>query len=382
MSEGIKVDRLLVVVLILLSPFYFFALIWAVKFSPVGLDLNRIVNFNYFFAPFGFNFSAFFTVFIAPILLTVPWILLIFIYKTKMSNSFIVMKEDVSFIPTRWRIFYAVNGFIVIFTFLIPIISPALVLLFIGEIAWAIIRASDFAWDRSKIFLVLYSLLIFVILMVIPIIFFMEFMISLPNFFFIILEIWIRYVPYFYDLTIIIANALSIGSIFWLIYAGAVEYERQELKGMSFTEVPTRKIRILEYLLFFIFLIIWIPIAVDNLLIQSFAPLVPIAFGLDLIFSGYTTFALIAGVLVMFIAFIKGLHKRENRAPILGYLFGVIFVLMEVVRMAIEYIPGLVILFGFTINAIQGGLIIFAGIVFLIIFLVSLIRAEGESDDY
>jgi len=372
--------------LVILTPVYFYALVWAVWLNPLTtLNLNSIINLDFYSLPFGFSFSTFFTLFVAPILLCSPWIIFFVFYKNKVANSFEVMTESISVIPTRWRIFYAVNGMLVIFTFLIPVISPIFVILIAAVLAWAVIRASEFAWERSKAFLVLYSLIIFAIFCSLPILFLLEFIKNMPNFFFVIvLDIWLRYMPYFYTLTIIIANALSIGSVFWLIYAGAVEYERQELRGVGFTEIPYRKIRALEYILFFGFLVFWIVILATDFYGTALASpeLLLISQSLDLILSIYTTIALIAGLLVTVIASVKGLQKSENRAPILGYFFGVFFVLMEVVRMGIDYVPSLFVLFGVTVDIIQGGLIISAGIIFLIIFLISFIRAEDEDDDF
>jgi len=358
--KEIDLSRLTVVIIFILTPIYFFILMEIINQNPFNPFTFYLIDYY-----FGKEVETFIRVVIIPIFFTLPWWLFILAYKNKFANSLSELKGTTSVIPARWLIFYGVNGLFVILTFIIPYITPALVILAFASFAWALIRASEFAWERSRRFLVFYSFIIFSIFLALPILIQFEFATKYYIVFQQLMAIWNEYLPFFYEFTILIANSLAIGSLFWMIYAGAAEFEKESFSGMALTEVPEKEIWILEILLFITFFILWI------------YSLPPSETTLKLILSYINWTCLAIGILVMFICFFKGLSRGDDKRPFLGYLLMIVFLGLEAFRMYPILIGGLKT----TPINLMTTIVLIAGITYLVVFMIALIRAPDEDID-
>ena len=74
-----------------------------------------------------------------------------------------------------------------------------------------------------------------------------------------ILQAWESYwLQIAYGFAQCLVNALSFGAPIYFIYYGATEYDKG-LYGEVYTKTPTTKIRLLEFILFIVFLFIYLP---------------------------------------------------------------------------------------------------------------------------
>ncbi|MHA1298688.1 MAG: hypothetical protein ACTSO9_04495 [Candidatus Helarchaeota archaeon] len=150
-----------------------------------------------------------------------------------------------------------------------------------------------------------------------------------------------------------------------MIYAGAAEFEKESFSGMALTEVPEKEIWILEILLFITFFILWI------------YSLPPSETTLKLILSYINWTCLAIGILVMFICFFKGLSRGDDKRPFLGYLLMIVFLGLEAFRMYPILIGGLKT----TPINLMTTIVLIAGITYLVVFMIALIRAPDEDID-
>ncbi|MFX0134641.1 MAG: hypothetical protein ACFFDN_13460 [Candidatus Hodarchaeota archaeon] len=358
--KGIDLARLSVVIIFILTPIYFFLLMGIINQDPLNPFTFYIVRYY-----FGKDVETFIRTILVPLLFIIPWWLFILAYKNKFANSFSEIKQTTSVIPIRWMIFYGFNGIFTIITFIIPYISPFFVIIAFASFAWAIIRNSEFAWNRTKAFLVFYSFIIFGLFLALPILVLFEFVTKYVIVFNQIMIIWNDFLPIFYEFSVIIANALAIGSLFWMIYAGAAEFEKESFSGMAMTEVPETGIKVLELILFAAFFTIWI------------YSLPPEGTTLKLIMTYINWTCLIIGTLVMFICFFKGLGRGDDKRPFFGYFVMILFLGLEAFRMYPTLIGGLKT----TPIELMSIIMLATGIIFLIVFLVAFIRASDEDID-
>ncbi|MFX1449323.1 MAG: hypothetical protein ACFFCM_00690 [Promethearchaeota archaeon] len=358
--KGIDLARLAVVIIFILTPVYFFLLMGIINQDPFTPFRFYIVEYY-----FGKEVETFIRTIIVPILFTIPWWLFVLAYKNKFANSFGEIRRTTSVIPVRWMIFYGFNGIFTILSFIIPYITPFFVVIAFASFGWAIVRNSEFAWNRGKAFLIFFAFIIFGLFLALPILVLFEFITKYVIIFTQIMVIWNDFLPFFYEFSVIIADALAIGSLFWMIYAGAAEFEKESFSGMAMTEVPETEIKILELILFTVFLTIWI------------YSLPPAQTNLKLVMTIINWTCLIIGTLVMIICFFKGLGRGDDKRPFFGYFVMILFLGLEAFRMYPTLIGGLKT----TPLELMTIIMLVTGIIFLIVFLVALIRAPDEDVD-
>ena len=163
-----------------------------------------------------------------------------------------------------------------------------------------------------------------------------------------------------------IVNALTIGSLIYFIYSGASEFERGAF-GTTYDKAPKRAIILLEIILFICFGLIW---------------WLSMAGGIfSYLYTGISLTCLAIGVLLFLIGLFKS-RKTGIRASILGYIYAVLFMGIEgyrIVTVVLEH--GIENVFnaaiGFNTELITT-IILIASVIFIVVFLVAIIRAPSE----
>ncbi|MHA1797352.1 MAG: hypothetical protein ACTSVY_02795 [Candidatus Helarchaeota archaeon] len=350
--KGVYLHRLLTLILIILAPIYFFILMnWTYNNTPFTFTF-----FEYYFP----GSSEFLTRYIIPILFTIPWWIFLIMFRNKFANSFVEMKERFNIIPKRWIVFYGVNGLLVISLLFIPLITPTFLIITFGLLAHDIYLLTLSEKEGNVKYLGFVFILI--ILEILPVLIQIAFIDRYLFFWSEIFTIWTYYIPYLFKVTILMADALEFGGIFWLIYAGAAEFERES--GMlSTTEVPETKIKIFQGCMFIILVIIWI-----------FSLLYPVYIIASQIILTIDIIALIIGIIILLISLKKGISREASTSPLIGYIFMLAFLVLEVIQM-FPYIIGQAAVS----NLLLMSIVVFgAGIIFLIMWFISFLVAEKE----
>lgn len=356
--RGMDVMRLVVVALFIIIPIYFFLLIYFVNlegdlvlhlalFQKIGPEVTYYVIF-----PLSFSFT---------------WWIFIYVLRNKIANSFSSIKEETNPIPTRWLIFYGVNAIIMLAFFIIPFISSIMAIFGFFVLAWNIIVRSDWAYERGKFTLVCYAIMIFGLFLLFPILIQIEFWNDYTVFWDQLWGQWGNFVPYLYSFSIVVVNALTIGSLLNFIYSGSSEFERSTF-GASYTEPPRRIIVLLEIILFVIFFIIWWQSIVTGGVFSY-------------IYMGIGLSCLTIAVLIFLISLFKG-RKTGIRPSILGYIYALLFMGIEgyrIVTVVSEYGIGSIFdpVVGFNITLITT-IVLIASVIFIIVFIVAVARAPNE----
>ncbi|MDD1778150.1 MAG: hypothetical protein LUQ65_08255 [Candidatus Helarchaeota archaeon] len=356
--RGIDILRLLVVILFIIIPIYFVLLIYFVN-SSTGIPLNLEL-----FITIGPNVTYFL---IFPVVFSFTWWIFLYFLRNKIPNSFSIIKEETSPIPKRWLIFYGVNAVIMLAFFIIPLVSSIVAIFGFFVLAWQVVVRSDWAYERGKATLACWGLIIFGLFLLFPILVQIEFWNDYTIFWNQLWEWWQSYIPYLYSFSVVLVNALTIGSIYNIIYGGAVEFERDTF-GTSYDKVPRRPIILLEIIVFIVFVLIWWQTIVTGGIFSW-------------IYLVISLFCLLVAVLMFFIGLIKS-RRTGIRPSILGYIFAVLFMGIEGYRLLIVVLNyGIENLFsptGAYPIELMTTTILIASIIFIAVFLVGVIRAPEE----
>jgi len=359
--RGIDLFRLAVVILFIIIPIYFVLLIYF-----VNLKGDLVLSLT-LFQDLGKEITYFF---IFPLVFSFTWWIFLYFLRNKIANSFSIIREETSPIPTRWLIFYGVNALIMLGFFIIPLISSIISIFGFFILAWQIVVRSDWAFERGKATVACYGLIIFGLFLTFPILVQIEFWGDYTVFWNRLWESWQTYIPYLFSLSVVIINALTIGSLLFLIFTGASEFERG-LFGTSYERIPRRTIIFFELVLFVIFILIWWQSIMKNTIFSW-------------IYLVISLFCLFLAVLLFFISLIKS-RRTGIRTSILGYIYAMLFMGIEGYR-----ITTVVLNYGidalFPSSAVGSGyptelmttIILIASIIFIAVFLIAVIRAPEE----
>jgi len=326
---GVLAVRLLVVICALGLPVYFaflFAIspykIYQYPF-PIDPFLANVPVYQFFIQAFQvFNRTDYLMNYVVvPIFFSLPWLLFIVINRTRLANTFSIMNSSSTIIPLRYRIFYGFNALIVILFFVLPTISPILSV-FAGIIlAGRIITRSEWVWKASRDIRIAYGALL--VLMICPLpayaayIFYREQIFALlANW---IWGIWTNTMIMVYVVSMCIVDALAIGSIIWLIFAGAGEFEAQTY-GIKMTEVPYRLLAIFEFIVFLILAYLTVP----YIYFPGLSPSGYVTWGGDpeLLFN-YINYACLGIIgFVTLVCLVKGVQRGTGFNPsLVGFIF-------------------------------------------------------------
>ena len=244
MSPDVLATRLAVVILAIIGPIYFFLLMF---FIPE-------------MAPFGDPFlDLLFHRLAVPIVFSAPWLGLIYYQRYRLANTVHIMDETISSVPLRWRVFYGINAAFVLMLFVLPMTTPPLAIilgLYVAGTVFFRIGVGKFGGGKIGALLAILGALA---LCVLPTFVMLEF---LPNYIVVwetILATWESFwLQVVYGFAQCLVNSLSIGAPIHFLYYGAEQYDKG-LYGEIYTKAPTNKIRVFEFILFIVFLILYLP---------------------------------------------------------------------------------------------------------------------------
>ncbi|MBD3192382.1 MAG: hypothetical protein GF308_17215 [Candidatus Heimdallarchaeota archaeon] len=120
--KGLKVGRLIVLILLIAIPAFFFILIDAFHF----LTWEQYYNVMPWI---GEGWSKFFVWFCAPVFFSMPWVIFLFIDKDRIGETFDNMGRALRKVSVGLNIFYGVNALFIFTFFILPFGSPAIAVL-------------------------------------------------------------------------------------------------------------------------------------------------------------------------------------------------------------------------------------------------------------
>jgi hypothetical protein len=136
--KGIKVGRLIVLILIIAIPAFFFVLIDAFKFITPE-DFMFFGQSGIPFLPAGW--AKFFVWFCAPVFFSLPWVSFLIIDRNRIAEAIDNMGRALSKVSIGLNIFYSVNALFIFVFFIMPFGSPAIcVIAAFGLIPWIVRR--------------------------------------------------------------------------------------------------------------------------------------------------------------------------------------------------------------------------------------------------
>jgi hypothetical protein len=237
--------RLVVVLLAIVGPIYFFLLMLLLPF-----EMTPFANDYYNFL---FQYIA------TPAIFSLTWVGLIYYSRYRLSNSVHNMGETTTAVPLRWRVFYGMNAAFVVGFFVLPmIISPLAIIsgLWVAGHVFYTIGVGKMGGGRAASAL---GIIMAIALCVLPAIVAIYFIPGYLQVWDSILaawsSFWFRVVAGFAQCLV---NALSFGAPVYFLYFGAQEYDRG-VYGTVYTKTPTRSIRLGELIIFIIFLYLYLP---------------------------------------------------------------------------------------------------------------------------
>ena len=239
------VSRVVVVILAIMGPVYFFLLMFFLPFqmTPFGDPLYDML----------FHFVA------APAIFSITWVGHIFYARFRLSNTVHHFSETTSTVPLRWRIFYGTNAAFVIGFFILPmIIAPIAIisgLIVAGHVFYRI-GVGKLGGGKAASAI---GVLVAIALCILPALVLIQFTPGYIQVWDSIFQSWTAFwFRVVYGVAQCLVNALSFGAPVYFLYFGAQEYDRG-VYGTVYTTTPTRWIRFGEILLFIIFVYLYLP---------------------------------------------------------------------------------------------------------------------------
>jgi hypothetical protein len=245
MSPDWMMTRLVVAALAVLGPLYFFLLMLLLPFqmTPFG---NPLLNnlFDYVAAP---------TIFSA------AWLGVVYYERYRLSNAVYLLHETTTAVPLRWRVFYGANAAFVLTFFILPIATPPLALaggIFVAGHVFYRVGVGKMGGGKPA---AAFGVLVAIVLCVLPFIIMIQFVPSYLQVWDTILDAWSSFwFSIVYGIAQCIVNALSFGAPVYFTFFAASQYDKG-LYGKAYTKTPTTSIRVGEFLLFLVFLVLYLP---------------------------------------------------------------------------------------------------------------------------
>ncbi len=327
---GILVSRLIVLICLILIPISTFSIFIVYEFQ-LWYTNDPTTTF-------------WITKVLCPIVFCLSWLFFIGLFLNRLAMTFDSMDKTVSIIPLRLKMFYGAIALIVLFIFVLPLITPLIAIISFMSIAWQITTHKKDNWgEKSKTpFFTRFLMIIFAILPIFCAASIINGYLGLS--YFLSKEIWDPLTMYVYILCYCLCTALAVGSLFVLAAnKGVSEYEsilveKTQKKKMWY-------VHIIELGLF-VFLLL---LAIGELPIINF----------------FYTAGFILIILVSIINyFTEGQKTGKYKSHILGYLLAAVFMgsnfLFDPENLNILGIISMIVLSG----------------VFIIVFIVTFITLE------
>jgi len=202
-------SRLIVLVQMIVIPIYFFAFVWI--YMP-EVSIPSLSDES----------SSFLVDGLAPIFFSLPWLYGTFLYRYKFADAYSHMGEAVGQLPLTFRIFYTFNLFLVLIYFIFPLFTPLLAIISVILLSSFIARMiSKDEEQPNKLVRFLLLILLFPLIMLISIGFYSE----LPEIWDVLGDSWFDNLDTFFGAGLILADAIAIGSLLWLLYEGASQVD-------------------------------------------------------------------------------------------------------------------------------------------------------------
>ncbi|TXT54939.1 MAG: conserved membrane protein of unknown function [Candidatus Thorarchaeota archaeon] len=244
-SPDWKMTRLVVVLIAILGPIYFFILVWLLPFQ-ISLFQNPLLDWWFHYT-------------VVPAVFSAPWLGIIYNSRYRLANTVYLMQETTDAVPLRWRVFYGSNAAFILMFFILPVVTAPLAIiggLFVAGRVFYQVGLGKLGGGRIA---ALFAVLVAIALCILPTIIMLEFIPSYISVWETILQAWSDFwFKVVYGIAQCLVNALSFGSPFYFIFHAAQQYDRG-LYGQVYTSTPTTKIRIGEILLFAIFVALYLP---------------------------------------------------------------------------------------------------------------------------
>ncbi|MHA1269244.1 MAG: hypothetical protein ACTSPY_05600 [Candidatus Helarchaeota archaeon] len=360
MSLGnIKFFRLLVVLLFIIIPVYFFSI-----FLFVDVQSSGALFLSWFLAYLDRNFVFYF---LMPLVLSVPWFIFLIVFRNNFAESFQIMHDTKSVITPRWTLFFGLNSILIVALFIMPVIANILSFFGFFVLSWRIFISSDWAEKKGSGANTCWFFIVVILLEIFPFLVAWEGYWNYSILQNVLWTTWIQYLPEFYSFLIVIFNAFTIGSLTRLIASKTSEFE-SDIDQTTETNLPKRLIYLVQTLFLVIFLVFWI---------------------LELSFGGtFHWINLIINMICLLLAFIliilslvRG-RSAGIKLSIISYLIVFIFAIVYEVRVlmlasannisAVFSIPSQTFIYWLT------AMIAIPAAIYLIFWILCLIKSSGE----
>ncbi len=244
LSPDWKMTRITVVLLAIVGPIYFFLLMLFIPQMTPFTDVGLNILFHYIGVPIVFS---------------VPWVGTIYYQRYRLANAIHIMDETITVVPLRWRIFYGANATFVLMVFILPMATPIMAIiegLIVAGHVFYLIGIGKLGGGKPAAVL---GILVAVALCILPVFVMIEFLPMYLELWATILATWEAFwLNVAYGVAQCLVNALSFGAPIYFIYFGAQEYDKG-LYGEVYTKTPTHWIRLAEFIIFAIFLVMYLP---------------------------------------------------------------------------------------------------------------------------
>lgn len=265
---GFVLSRLLLALSVILTPTYFLLLFAfsPVKLRPAPLPFDVIVvNYPFlhiFLQCFGFEQPWIIVInyVFAPLFFSLPLFLFAALSHERIIRTFEVLDTTTTIVPLRYRIFYGFNTLLIVVFFLFPILFPILSVASSVILAGRALNTSNWFWRQGRVVKSAACVATFTAMCGGPVylttIYYLEGLhVFLTNW---LWELWANNMVITYTISMCIVDALAIGSVVWLIFAGSAEFEVKTF-GLALTKPPYRAIAILEATFFVMFVYVGLP---------------------------------------------------------------------------------------------------------------------------
>ncbi len=360
MSIGnIRIFRLLVVLLFILIPIYYFSIFYIVDVLSSGS-----LFLSWFLAYLDRNFVIYL---LMPLVLSISWFILLILFKDNFAESFQIMHDTRSVITPRWTIFFGLNALLIVGLFIMPVISNLMAFFGFFVLSWRIFIASDWAENKGRGANICWFFIVVILLEILPIMVAWEGYYNYPILQNVLWNIWINNLPEFYSFLIVIFNAFTIGSLTRIIATKTSEFEANQDQTTELN-LPKRLIYFVQSMFLIIFLIFW---------------------SLEIFIGGVFHWVnLIINMLCLILAFIliilSLIRGKSNgiRPSILSYILVFIFAIVYEIRLimlassnniyAVFLIPSQTFTYWLT------AMIVIPGVIYLIFWILCLIKSSNE----
>ena len=245
MSPDWLMTRIVVVVLALLGPIYFFLLMLFLPFqmTPFGDPLfDRL--FHYVAAPTVFSLA---------------WLGVVFYERYRIANAVHIMHETTTAVPLRWRVFYGTNAAFVLTFFILPMITAPMAFaggVFVAGHVFYRVGVGKMGGGKPAAML---GALVGIALCVLPFLVMVQFTPSYLQVWEAILQAWSSFwFSAVYGIAQCLVNALSFGAPVYFAFFAAAQYDKG-VYGEVYTRTPAAGIRIGEAILFLVFTALYLP---------------------------------------------------------------------------------------------------------------------------